>query len=106
MRTYLLSFILLAVSGSVYAEGRHPKLIAADKSVEAVELQLSNATGNGYVLAKECQTCQQVHLNVTLHTQAYFNNKPVPLSQVPGYITTPSTVVYDPKTMNANRIYW
>lgn len=109
MRKLLTTIFLFSLCGVTLAEPRHHNvnvLIALEKSVEAVEFQMSNATGSGYIIAKECHTCKEVQLNVTANTQAFFNNKHVPLNQVPAIATSIITVVYDPKTMNATRITW
>ena len=106
MRNPIITIFFLSLCGIVHADGRHNEMITIEKSVEAVEFQMSNATGNGYILAKECSACPQVHLNITITTQAFSNRKPVPLSQVPAIMTSPITVIYDPKTMNAKRIIW
>lgn len=106
MRTLTVSILFLCLGGIAQAAGRHNEMLSDEKSIEAMEFKISATAGSGYILTKECATCPVVRLNVTTSTRAFFNNKSVPLSQVPALATSITTVVYDLKTMNAKRIYW
>lgn len=101
--------LLLSIVNFASADRRQPDMVfplPPEKSVEAVEFKISNTTGNGYILAKDCLTCANVRLNVTAKTQAFYHNRPVPMSQVPATYTKNITVIYEPSTLNAKRIYW
>jgi hypothetical protein len=82
------------------------EIINLEKSIEAEQLQIINATGNGLILARECPSCPEVRLNINSATTALHRNKATPLSSVPTKSDTAITVIYDPATLTAKRIRW
>ncbi|MBI3562265.1 MAG: hypothetical protein HY080_11200 [Gammaproteobacteria bacterium] len=106
MHTSTQRYLFIFCLTMFFCQSLRAEIINLEKSVESNQLTIFNASGNGIIVARECATCPDVRLNITPNTQAFHDNKPVPLSSVPSYNKSAITVVYDPATLAAKRIYW
>lgn len=106
MRHSIITVLILLLSLQASAKSRPNKIILEDRSVEASYFQILNTTGNGFILAKACASCPELRLHVTPNTKGFHNGKPASLQSIPAIVNFTVTVVYDPKSFTARRVYW
>ena len=106
MRAKMSKMLLLGTFAVFHNGLAQAETIDLEKSIEAEQVQILNSTGNGLILARECATCPNLQLNINSATTAFYQNKAVPLSSVPSKSKNAITVIYDPTSLTAKRIYW
>ena len=98
-------FLFIALVMSMANAGQ-AEIINHEDAIETNEIMIVGSQANGYVLARKCDDCPQLRLQLSVNTKAYQNGQQVPMSRVPNRVDTAITVIYDPKTNVVNRIKW
>lgn len=100
-KLFISIFMMLCVTKASYAE-----IINHEDAIETNEIMVVGTQPNGFVLARKCDKCPQLRLQLSPNTKAYSKGKQVPMSNVPNRAKTAITVIYDPKTNTVNKIKW
>lgn len=97
----LLIGLLLCWQTALRAEILHP-----EAAIEAEEHSVTHARAGGFILARQCEQCDMLSLEIDAATKAYANGKEVPIGSIPSQDKTSITVIYDPKSKVAKRVLW
>ncbi len=94
----IVAAFLVAGSANAYIE-------EIEKGYEVNELLVvMTASDTGTAIVRECDTCEDVTLEITPETRLYKSNREVPLAQVLRYRGQPGVVFREMKSKHVTRI--
>jgi hypothetical protein len=93
------------VSGLFWCMGLHADLIAVENTIESYDIDITiHSKGNGYLLARSCETCPSVRLGIDSNTSASVDGNPVNVDREIAKVWAGGIVTYNIKTRRAARL--
>jgi len=99
-----LKFFGLA-TGLLWCVGLHAELVAIQEAIEAHDIKVMlYSSGEGYVLARSCETCPFTRMEIDRDTVVTVDGKPVRISKRIEKHWSGGIVIYDIKSNHVVRL--